>query len=1159
MTVDPEALASLLDVFRTLDGDPGAADTAAAWLAGLDRQQRDDLRPQLRRLATTLQSITHSLDDAVARDAASAPAALRRPSPAQWFEAFAHGVATGDVAAVHALAGIAPPGAEVAAGVTAWLDAGLPTRGGEMLHMWARLRAAPGWPVPEPGAPGNDAPLIAHAYDARLFAVAGLGWLADDATAHVERLGQRTLWAALARAVRDLDHDELDDAESSYQNAAMRWPAAPESYAGLAAIAEARGFWTDAYGYYEHLASLCASVASPLDRLRAALFWVRSTRRASPDATGALLALAGHPQLRGDRALCRRTLELAVAGECPRGASWALDARIALAELLAADRDPAAGPAFSDIASGFRADHAYDKAAQFSRRAIEAGRSDAAAYWTLADDLRLCEPIDPARLDEATALWQHGFATERPTWATSWGLIARAMIADAYRGPLRRQELGATLWFGEWAAVMASDSALRWCFLARFYRSVNADATALAMVLRALELDPELGLAHYEHAMALANIGRSREALDELDQRAAAATGEADRRWIRSVRGYLLVNLGDDRAALAELEQGCEPWATPIAAQVMRRLGDRAGADRVFREIWDDAARPALIRAAVAVWIGRARDGEALLEPGQLDATDDPHDVAAARAWLRAAQGDWEAAERQFAAAVDAIRVPRQALMLAAELRDVIGLLGEGGGGAEAARRGAAWRRRLDARPPIELGAADITAERARATRLVAGTRYAGFAAITALREAASPGVVAAAAAQLRALAPELCDAVLASIADAWMTRADAALAADDSALAGELYARAAAIADSVALCVRRAWLAAASSLAPAVATPFAERAVAGAFAPVLGQLVDKLPPRRAWLTIAALAKAARDTGSDAWAQLAGHARAHAPHAFEVCGRPTPPAPLVLEVAPRLLDAAHSLGEALPAARAELAAAAGFDPPEVRTSETASPGTYRIRVDGLVIATGAVAGGSADAATTTELARAVRDAAWDQLARWIDVDRAGHAIATWGAGIEPLAIIPSEAWHGLVHDVPLVLAMMQAAARERIPSRVLGQAVLGRDAGAAVASVYEAIRRTRELCRDWLRERVLNGRSALTLPRALEARLLPRLDRDDLGRGLVQLGDDGRALATEVIATAGRARTIVVTRDPRTRFAVALILAAGRCFVPAVSLEEQLV
>jgi len=385
VTLDPSVLANLLDVFRTLDADPRAADHVAGWLAGLDRQQRDELRPQLRRLASTLQAIARSVDEVLARDATSEPMAeLAELSPAQWFEAFARGLATGDVARVRALAEVAPVELDLGAGIAAWLDADRPSRDGELLHLWNQLRAASGWPGVEPGAAGPDAGagealLIAHGYEARLYAAVGLDWLADDATAHVERLGQRTLWAALIRAVRDLDRDELDDAESSYQSAAMRWPASPESYAGLAAIAEARGFWTDAYGYYEHLASLCATAAAPLDRLRAALFWVRSTRRASPDAAGALLALASHPQLRDDHALCRRALELAIAGDCPRGASWAFDARVALAELLERDGDPAAGPAFAEIAAGYRADHDYERAAQFSRRAVAAGKADATA------------------------------------------------------------------------------------------------------------------------------------------------------------------------------------------------------------------------------------------------------------------------------------------------------------------------------------------------------------------------------------------------------------------------------------------------------------------------------------------------------------------------------------------------------------------------------------------------------------------------------------------------------------------------------------------------------------------------------------------------------------------------------------------------------------
>ncbi|HEX3763078.1 MAG TPA: hypothetical protein VHW23_30485, partial [Kofleriaceae bacterium] len=697
MTADPEALGAL-DAVQALDADPDAADQVAAWLRALDRRQREALRPQLQRIAAAVQTVTRLLDELRARDAAddAAPPAGALP----WFELLARGLAAGEVTQLGALAGgpdVAPQAAAVIeAGIAAWLDESRPTRDGELLHFWAELRVAPGWPsAADAAAQGHEAPLIAGAHEARLYAVAGLDWLADDATARVERLGPRTRWAQLARAVRDLDRDELDDAESGYQSAAMRWPSSPESYAGLAAIAESRGFWTDAYGYYEHLAGLCADAPDPLARVRAALFWVRSTRRASPDATGALLALASHRALPDDRALRRRILELAIAGDCPLDAPWQVDARVALAELLAQAGDPAAGPAFAEVAAAYRAARDYPRAAQFSRRAIDAGKRDAAAYWTLADDLRLGDPSDPRRIDEAIALWQQGVAVEPPGWATEWALLARAMLGDAYRGAHREGELAATLWFGEWVVAIASDSALNWSFLARFYRSLNAEVTALALVRRALELDPTSTAARDELAVTLTSLGRWREALDVLDGLEAAVRTAAERRWIGSLQGYLLAGLGDDPAALDRLRPGCEPWAVPVAAQLMRRLGDAAGAERRCREVWDDVTQPALLRAVVAFWLGQAAAGEALLAQMPPELTDDPHDVAVARAWLRAGQGDWDGAESWFHDAVDAIRTQRQATMLVAELRDAVALLGGGRADSVAAQRGAAWQQRL--------------------------------------------------------------------------------------------------------------------------------------------------------------------------------------------------------------------------------------------------------------------------------------------------------------------------------------------------------------------------------------------------------------------------------------------------------------------------------
>ena len=1043
MTVEADA-PGVLDAIKALDANPQVADHVAAWLGALDGPQREALRPQLQRIASAVQTIARLLDEIRAREAdGSADGKATREAdgkatrqlgdkatrqlgdkadgradggvddrspdaPAPWFESLARGLAAGDVARVRGLVATAPAGPDVAAGfaagiaagIDAWLDEGRPTREGELLHFWAQLRAAPGWPA-DGAAPAREAPLIACAHEARLYAMAGLDWLADDATARVERLGPRTSWAVLARAVRYLDRDELDDAESSYQGAAMRWPSSPESYAGLAAIAELRGFWTDAYRYYEHLAALCVGAPAPdspgetgaaIHRLRAALFWVRSTQRSPADATGGLLALASHPRLRdADPALRCRVLERAIAGDCPPGAPWLAGAKAALAELLAQAGDRAAGPAFAELAASSLSARRYDEAAQFSRRAIEAGKADAVAHWTLADDLRLCEPSDPRRIDEAIAVWQAGFAIERPGWATSWALLARAMLGDAYRGPARLDELAATLFFGEWAVALAGESALYWSFLARFYRTLNAEATALALVERAVALDPASAAVREEHAVALASVGRSREALEVLDGLEASRT-EPEQRWIRSVQGYVLADLGEDAAALARFQLGHDPWVAPVVAQVMRRLGDRDGADRLCREIWDDAARPELVRAAISVWIGQAAAGEALLARAPLEPTDDPHDVAAARAWLRAAQGDWDGADRRFQDAVEAIRTPRQARMLAAELGDVVARFGDGRADSEAARRSAAWRQRLDDRARgVELGPAAIAAERAGVARLLAGTRHGGFAALTALREAMETGdhaAIAGAAARLREAAPALCDAVLSSVAAAASTRADRLLARDAAADARELYARAAVVADSAALQVRRAW-AAAVATPPSVepAAPLAAQATAGDAGPALGALIAQVGHRRAWLAVAAFSRAGRAPGGEAWSELAARVRDLAPRGFTTRGTPNLPPPIALELPVGLADRERAVRAALPAARAEVASAVGFELPIPEIRRTASPGAPRILIDGVVIDAGGGDGaGPADEASAAQLVRAVRDAAWDQLARWMDVE-----------------------------------------------------------------------------------------------------------------------------------------------------------------------------
>ena len=217
-----------------------------------------------------------------------------------------------------------------------------------------------------------------------------------------------------------------------------------------------------------------------------------------------------------------------------------------------------------------RALAADDSALALDSTVTEAWASAGSALMTLGRGAEAAR-----RLDRALAL--------DSTFATNWGwsgilYVRRGEFDDAVRRTRHAVEL-------EPASLISRMQVAQVLNIARRFPAADSAARSV------LALDSTFGLAWVEHAEALAGMGRMKEAIDVMEQRASRVAGVRPSE-VASVQAWMLAYAGRKAEARAVLQR--------LRAQHDGRLPPVAAAAAAIEELGDHEAAVALMTEAVA-------------------------------------------------------------------------------------------------------------------------------------------------------------------------------------------------------------------------------------------------------------------------------------------------------------------------------------------------------------------------------------------------------------------------------------------------------------------------------------------------------------------------------------------------------------------------------
>lgn len=186
-------------------------------------------------------------------------------------------------------------------------------------------------------------------------------------------------------------------------------------------------------------------------------------------------------------------------------------------------------------------------------------------------------------------------------------------------------------------------------------------------------------------AEAYLALGQHGEALDVLEQAAAAVTDASLKAGILMTQGRVLRQAGrlsEAREAYLDAASVCPacdlaPKALWRSAETALAAGDRAGAASDFLKLQrnypqDDGADDAMLRAALLYYLDKRYSETAQVCRELLDRYPHSERASAAHFWLGKAairQQDWDEAERHLRAAADAVRPDYYSIRAAALLR----------------------------------------------------------------------------------------------------------------------------------------------------------------------------------------------------------------------------------------------------------------------------------------------------------------------------------------------------------------------------------------------------------------------------------------------------------------------------------------------------------
>ncbi len=342
-------------------------------------------------------------------------------------------------------------------------------------------------------------------------------------------------YAALGSLMRALEN--RNEATNYFKQSIERSPDQPEGYVGMGLLCEDRKLWTKADEWYNKALDALEDEADPQSEL---------VKLLAPGSGNLYYLMAQRLQNEKDftQALqvVNRALELGLHSEekyPERRAYWLKG------ELLEQLKQPVeAADAFHEAGKSYYWSQETEKALEAFQKVHDLDAEHKANYWYLADTILLASyqtksPDEILRgIRNSLKGWEEG-QKKQPPEELGWPLITRARISERFTDI--NENRAAPYWqaviYLERAVALRDSWSSWWSDLARVYRNLSMEATALRATDRALEIDPEDVYSLEEKAASLANWGRYEESLDLIDRRLAKGPSS----WALGIKCFLLI------------------------------------------------------------------------------------------------------------------------------------------------------------------------------------------------------------------------------------------------------------------------------------------------------------------------------------------------------------------------------------------------------------------------------------------------------------------------------------------------------------------------------------------------------------------------------------------------------------------------------------------
>jgi tetratricopeptide (TPR) repeat protein len=364
----------------------------------------------------------------------------------------------------------------------------------------------------------------------------------SDASLWAERAGLRLLMGNREAAADDARRAiELDQGYG-------------ESYVQAGAVAEVNGDYGEAAELYEEGSK----------RLRWPEF-VATAKSASFSQRTGLLYVTWAQRLRQDGAVrdaleaAEQAITVGISGTSPYPEAAAYELKWRLLRDLGADGVDVAQAAFE---AGKR--HVWNQAikqAQAALRvAVDGGAAVPEAGWYLAASLFATEGSQVPEAEEASVAWDEWSArVGPPTAACAWAYGLRANI-EQMAAASKEQDSGPAAWKGlmlsEKGLVLDPLDTSSWAVACRCFRVLSMTQLALEAIEAGYTVNPDHQWILEERVAVLADVGRTREALDALER----LPNVRDDPWLSGIKAFLLQRLGQPAEALDYLVLPLSGW-----------------------------------------------------------------------------------------------------------------------------------------------------------------------------------------------------------------------------------------------------------------------------------------------------------------------------------------------------------------------------------------------------------------------------------------------------------------------------------------------------------------------------------------------------------------------------------------------------------------------